>query len=55
LETWLDQAIPTDRLQELLAPGADDYLEAVAVSKLANSPKNDGPECIELAGEYGQE
>ena len=46
IDVWLDQATPADRLQELLAPAPDDFLEAVAVSKLVNSPKNDGPECI---------
>ena len=50
IDVWLDQATLADRLQELLAPAADDLLEAVAVSKLVNSPKNDGPECIEPAG-----
>jgi putative SOS response-associated peptidase YedK len=44
---WLDQATPADWLQVLLAPAPDDFLDAVAVSKLVNSPKNDGPECIE--------
>jgi len=46
---WLAPETPTDRLQELLAPAPDDLLEAVAVSKMVNSPKNDGPECIEPA------
>ena len=46
LGTWLDPTAPTERLQELLAPGPDDLLDAIAVSKLVNSPKNDGPECI---------
>ena len=34
-------------LQELLAPAPDDLIDAVAVSKIVNSPKNDGPERIE--------
>ena len=46
---WLDLATPADRLQDLLVPAAHDLLEAVAVSKMVNSPKNDGPECIEAA------
>ena len=47
---WLDLATPADWLQELLASAPDDLLEAVAVSKTVNSPKNDGPKCIEPAG-----
>ena len=47
---WLNLATPTDRLTALLAPAPDNLLEAVAVSKLVNSPKNDGPECITPAG-----
>ena len=46
-DVWLDQATPADRLQELLSPAAEDLLEAVAVSKLVNSPKNDRTECID--------
>ena len=48
---WLDLATSADRLQELLAPAPDDLLEALAASRLVNSPKNDGPECIEPATE----
>jgi len=46
-DTWLDPETPADRLTELLDPAADDFLEAVAVSKLVGSPKNEGPVLME--------
>ena len=33
-------------LTELLKPAPEDFLRAVPVSTLVNSPKNDAPECI---------
>jgi putative SOS response-associated peptidase YedK len=48
--TWLDLDTSADRLHELLARAPDELLVAVAVSRLVNSPKNDGPQCIEAVG-----
>ena len=46
-EEWLapgEQA--PDKLQQLLQPYTDEEMEAYAVSKFVNTPKNDSPECI---------
>ncbi len=40
IATWLDPNADAKHLQDLLAPAPDDLLEAVAVSRLVNSPKN---------------
>jgi putative SOS response-associated peptidase YedK len=40
---WLD---PASRFRDLLEPDSE-ALELVAVGTVVNSPKNDGPECIE--------
>src|SRR5207253_5080508 len=47
-QRWLDPAEkePEDLLA-LLKPFPAEEMEAVEVTKLVNSPKNDGPECIE--------
>jgi putative SOS response-associated peptidase YedK len=47
-DRWLDPAAcqrPAD-LAPLLRPYPAEAMEAVAVSPLVNSPKNDGPECL---------
>jgi putative SOS response-associated peptidase YedK len=51
-ERWLDPAIDTrDPLESLLTPCADDLLERDAVSRLVNSPHNDGRDLIEPLAE----
>src|SRR3569623_1132848 len=45
---WLDVAVQEpERLMPLLRPYADAELEALPVSTLVNSPKNNSPECVE--------
>jgi putative SOS response-associated peptidase YedK len=48
-DIWLDNRTDVAKVQPLLRPLADDELEAVAVSPLVNSPRNDGPELLEPA------
>jgi putative SOS response-associated peptidase YedK len=43
---WLDPAADTAGLQTILRPSPANDLEAAAVSKLVNSPRNDGPELL---------
>jgi putative SOS response-associated peptidase YedK len=46
-DRWLDPEYQrVDGLTPLLVPYPAEALEAVAVSPLVNSPKNDGPECL---------
>jgi putative SOS response-associated peptidase YedK len=46
-DRWLDLAYQqVDGLTPLLVPYPAEVMEAVAVSPLVNSPKNDGPECL---------
>lgn len=47
---WLGE-VETSRedLQDLLVPSADEGFEAYAVSRYVNSPRNEGPTCIEPA------
>ena len=47
-QRWLDVAEkePEDLLS-MLKPFPDDAMEAIEVSKAVNSPKNEGPDCIE--------
>jgi len=54
-QRWLDSAEkePEDLLS-LLKPFPPDQMEAIEVSKLVNSPKNEGPECIQ-PGQQGSE
>jgi putative SOS response-associated peptidase YedK len=49
IDSCLDPEAKADALQRLPVPAADDLLDAVAVPRLVNSPKNDGPECIASA------
>jgi putative SOS response-associated peptidase YedK len=44
---WLDPAAAKDDLQALLRPLPDDALTAVPVSTYVNSPRNQGPQCLE--------
>jgi len=46
-DPWLDPAVPTDSLRALLKPYEADEMEAYAVSKMVNSPRNDSPQCLE--------
>jgi len=47
-QRWLDSAEKEpDDLLALLKPFPPDQMEAIEVSKLVNSPRNEGPECIE--------
>jgi putative SOS response-associated peptidase YedK len=47
---WLDPKTPAEELKSLLVPYPADEMEAVPVSKLVNSPKNDVPECLNPEG-----
>ncbi len=44
---WLDPAAQTLSLLALLKPYAADDLEAYAVSKMVNNPRNDISQCME--------
>jgi putative SOS response-associated peptidase YedK len=46
---WLDPAAPAEDLLALLRPCPAEVLEAMPVGTAVNSPKNDGPECLEPA------
>jgi putative SOS response-associated peptidase YedK len=47
-DLWLDpKEEDTARLQELLVPAPNDFLETIPVSRTVNSPANDTPDCIE--------
>lgn len=48
---WLDPDIPPERLREMLVPFPTEPLEAYPVSTIVNSPRNDGPECIQRTGD----
>ncbi|MFW6079963.1 MAG: SOS response-associated peptidase [Gemmatimonadota bacterium] len=48
-ERWLHEDAGTDALRRLLRPYPGDDLEAYRVSRVVNSPRNDGPECFEPA------
>jgi putative SOS response-associated peptidase YedK len=48
-DEWLDPETPEARLVCLLRPYPADQMQAVEVGPSVNSPKNDGPECIEAA------
>lgn len=43
---WLDQQVANDDLRSLLLPYGGE-MEAWKVSRYVNSPKNEGPECVE--------
>ncbi len=46
---WLDPATPEDRLSEMLVSYPAEHMRVAAASAAVNSPKNDGPECLEAA------
>ena len=48
---WLDPGTPESRLKEqlALAPYPADRMAARVVGPKVNSPRNDGPECVEAA------
>ena len=49
---WLDpQLADTDKLSQLLKPYSSKEMEAYKVSTFVNSPKNNGPKCIEPVGD----
>jgi putative SOS response-associated peptidase YedK len=48
-EVWLDPDADLEALQALLRSPGGDSLQARPVSTQVNSPRNDGPECIEPA------
>lgn len=46
---WLDPGTPEKRFLELLRPCPAEEMTAVEVGPAVNSPRNDGPECLEAA------
>ncbi len=46
---WLDPDTPVKRLLELLKPYPADRMTAREVGSAVNSPRNDGPECLNTA------
>ena len=46
---WLDLETPEERLLELLRPYPAEEMQVTAANPVVNSPKNDGPECLEAA------
>jgi putative SOS response-associated peptidase YedK len=46
---WLDPDTSKSRLRELLAPYPADRMAVREVGPKVNSPRNDGPECIDAA------
>ncbi len=44
---WLDSGTTEERLHALLQPIPADQMRVVEVGPAVNSPKNDGPECLE--------
>ena len=49
---WLDpQLADTDKLSPVLKPYSSKEMEAYKVSTFVNSPKNNGPKCIEPVGD----
>lgn len=50
MSDWLDPSIQDEsNLKKLLVACPDDWLSAIPVSKLVNSPRNDSPQCMEPA------
>jgi putative SOS response-associated peptidase YedK len=46
---WLDPETPEVELEALLKPYPADVMRVAAANPVLNSPKNDGPECLEAA------
>ena len=51
LAAWLDPKVGQGDLLAILQPYPAEKMEAYPVSSLVNSPRNNGPECIERVGE----
>ena len=49
-QTWLGESSSKGQLQSLVKPAPDDLLSVTPVSTAVNSPKHDGPECVEPLG-----
>jgi putative SOS response-associated peptidase YedK len=50
-DRWLDRAVQEPKkLEPLLVPYAGDKLTAYPISTWVNSPRNQGPRCIEPIG-----
>jgi putative SOS response-associated peptidase YedK len=49
MKRWLDSAESSDNFQDLLEPFAAEQMEAFAVLRTVNNPRNDTPECIQPA------
>ena len=50
-DDWLDSCAAVEQLRSLLKPYDAELMEAYAVSRAANSVRNDNPECIAPIGE----
>jgi putative SOS response-associated peptidase YedK len=48
-DRWIDPKSEVEELQALLVPCPDEWLTATSVSTYVNSPKNEGPKCLEPA------
>lgn len=48
-DAWTDPGAAESTLRDLLAPAADDLIEAYPIGRAVNRPQNDGPELIERA------
>jgi len=46
---WLDPETPVERLTALLRSYPAEKMQVTEVGPAVNSPKNDGPECLEAA------
>ena len=44
---WLDRSTDAEEAEKLMTPCVDEEMEAIPVSKVVNSPKNDVSECVE--------
>lgn len=47
LDLWLDREAPGEAVQHLLGAYPEERMHAYEVSTQVNSPKNDGPKCVE--------
>jgi putative SOS response-associated peptidase YedK len=55
METWLDEKTSLDDLHRLTMPYPAGNMTAYPVSFLVNSPRNNGPECLERKETFQQE
>ncbi len=51
MDSWLDPGVDIKEMEEVFEPYPDQEMAYYPVSKLVNSPRNDGPECWERVGE----